>query len=426
MTLSEAITYARAHHPTMQVALARVAAAKADANIPRAQWLPQVGALGQVVVGTSNNTSASITSNNVVDLPRIGGTTAQSTGDWTPSGNTLVAVGIRQEIFDFGRIAIQSVTFDDEIEAQKASADNELLALCEVIREAYFSVVVAKQVVDVAEAAYGRALVHRDFAKAGVDAKLHAPSELLRTEADLARFDVARQQARGNVSVAQAVLAAAVGVPGASLDIKDDPVAFADVGTLDAIFDQASQKNPQLRMAIAQLRAQEGQTDAIRAEMLPNLYASGTLSGRAGGAATNTPLGDGWLPVVPNWDVALVLSWPLFDPVVSARAKASESREALRRAQIDESQLLIVADIRRRYAEFVVARDSLPALDRAVDAAKVNEQQVQARFQGGLANSVELADAEALLADAEIRRAMGRFDMYRSRARLSRAIAEDL
>jgi outer membrane protein TolC len=137
-------------------------------------------------------------------------------------------------------------------------------------------------------------------------------------------------------------------------------------------------------------------------------------------------MGEGWLPVVPNWDIALVLSWPLFDPVVTARAKASESREALRRAQIDESQLLIVAEIRRRYAEFVVARDSLPALDHAVDVAKVNEQQVQARFQGGLANSVELADAEALLADAEIRRVMGLFDMYRARARLSRAIAEDL
>jgi outer membrane protein TolC len=74
----------------------------------------------------------------------------------------------------------------------------------------------------------------------------------------------------------------------------------------------------------------------------------------------------------------------------------------------------------------IVARDALPGLERAVEAAVANYAQADARFKAGLGTSVELADAEALRADAEIQLALGRFELARARAALGRAIAEGL
>jgi outer membrane protein TolC len=73
-----------------------------------------------------------------------------------------------------------------------------------------------------------------------------------------------------------------------------------------------------------------------------------------------------------------------------------------------------------------VAREALPSLERELDAARANGAQADARFKAGLGTSVELADAEALRTDAEIRLALGTFELARARAAFGRAIAEGL
>jgi outer membrane protein TolC len=72
----------------------------------------------------------------------------------------------------------------------------------------------------------------------------------------------------------------------------------------------------------------------------------------------------------------------------------------------------------------VVARRALPALQQTLDAARANWAQADARFRAGLGTAVELADAEAVLADAEVQLALGTFDVARTRAVFGRAIAE--
>jgi outer membrane protein TolC len=73
-----------------------------------------------------------------------------------------------------------------------------------------------------------------------------------------------------------------------------------------------------------------------------------------------------------------------------------------------------------------VARSALVAFENAVTAARANYDQADARFRAGVGTAVELADAEAVRADAEISLAMGQFDVARARAAFGRAIAEGL
>ncbi|GAC1549902.1 MAG: hypothetical protein NVS3B10_13060 [Polyangiales bacterium] len=429
MSLPDAEAYARAHQPAMKVARARIAAAQAVAGIPKGQWTPQVGALAEILGGTANNTTASYTSDPILDIPRIGATPATTGASWRPYASTFLAVGASQELYDFGRIAAQSVALDAFVDVERAAGDVETLDLTLVVQESYFAVLGSKAVVSAAEAAYDRTKVHRDLAKAGVDNKLLAPIELARADADLARFDVGRIRARGALDLARSVFAAAVGVPQPTLDAVGELTAPPAMPSMAKAIGDAQQRDPVIRLALAEVNAQEASTKAIGAEMRPNVFLSATLSGRAGGApptSGGTPVGNGFLPVVPNWDVGLVFSWPLLDGVVDARVEAARAKEDTARAVLDVRKQAEIASIQQAYFAVRIAEESLPALERAVDAARINYTQASARFKGGLATSVEVADAEAILTDAEIQIAIGRFQLAKARAIFGRTIAEGL
>jgi outer membrane protein TolC len=192
---------------------------------------------------------------------------------------------------------------------------------------------------------------------------------------------------------------------------------------------KAQERDPRLAAAIAELRAAEERTRAIGAELRPNLSATATISGRAGDtppASGQVPTGDGWLPSVPNWDLGLVLTWPLFDGVVNARRAAASTFERVDRDEIDMKRVQVVARVRETYQRVQVARSAVVALENAVVAARANWEQADARFRAGIGNAVEVADAEAVRADADIELALGQFDLERSRAAFGRAIAEGL
>jgi len=432
MTLDVARTYAREHQPSVRAALARVAAAQEAAKVPRAQWLPQIGATAQIYVATANNTTAQYITTPDLDIPRIGGSTVvdASHAALQPYGSTLAAIGIGQEVFDFGRIAAQSAAADAQVEVARHGSDLAKLDVDFGVEEAFYAVLAAKGVLKASDEAYDRTREHRDLAKAGVASGLYSPIELTRAEADLARFDIGRIRARGGVTEAQATFAATVGVSDLMLDANGDFPSGTDAPTLRAALDQAAARDPRVAAAIARVRAQEATTRAIFAAMRPDLSATGTFSGRAGGGA---PSGagyaadyDGWLPSVPNWDVGLVLTWPIYDGTIVARGRASRAQEAAMRDDVDALKQLLTADVQRAYIAMTVARDALPGLERAATAAVANYAQADARFKAGLGTAVELADAEALRTDAEIELAIGKFDLAKARAQLSRVIAEGL
>ncbi len=432
MTLDEAIAFANAHQPSMRLARARIDAARAQSDIPRGQWLPRVGALAELMGGTSNNTTSSYVTNSVIDIPRIGGTSAITTdkldaASMKPYGSSFVGVGLDQEIFDFGRIAVQAAAFDAEADAESFRAESDRLDLELAVRETFFAVSSAKSIVRAAEAAFSRAKSQRDLTRAGVDNGLRTPVDLARAEADLARYDVGRVRSRGSLDLARGLLATTIGFPGAEVDAAEDLPPTAPSESLERALAEAERRDPALAAARARVKAQSEATRAIDAERRPNLYLSSTLSARAGGAPLAngaTSFGRGFLPDIPNYDVGVVLSVPLFDGVTNARRRASAARETVLKEEAELVRERGTEEVERAYFSVQTAEASVPALERARDAAKTSYEQTEARFQQGLGTSVELLEAQALLTEAEIQLSLGRFELARARARLGRAIAE--
>jgi outer membrane protein len=349
--------------------------------------------------------------------------TAQATGSWQPYGSSLVGVGLRQEVFDFGRIAAQSAVLDAAARAQGQRVQADTLNLDLAVRLAFFSVKASQAVLAAADAAYQRVKAHRDLAEAGVKSGLRAPIELTRADADLMRLDVGRVRARGALDTSRAVFAALVGLPQPQLDAVGDVPPVVPPPPLEQALSLALSREPSLLQAQALLEQQQAQSHAVLSELLPDLQLSSTLSGRAGGAGTAVPAANGWLPDVPNWDLGLVLGWQ-FGGTVLARHAASLQYEKAQVQQVESAKLQIQTSVEQAYVSLDVASRAVPALERSVGAARANYAQAEARFRAGLGTSVELADAESVRIDAEIQLALGQFDYVRARALLARAIAE--
>jgi outer membrane protein TolC len=430
LTLSEALAYARANQPELRAAVARLRGVETDAEVVRARWKPTFVATAQILATTTNNTTGSYVSVPGFDNPRVSATRAEgsATASFAPSPSTLAGVGGRQEVYDFGRISAAAAAADLRADAQRFSLASTRLVVDYDVEESYFAVYAAKAVLSASEKAYARAAVHRDMARAGVDTGLRRPIELTRAEAVLDQYDLDRIKGARGVAVAQSVLAAAVGLDAPRVDIVGEPPAPRDVPTLDGLMGVGLARNPDLLAAVARIRAQEQETRAVGAELRPNLYLTGAISGNAGGATPSsgeTGPEHGLLPAVPNWDVGLVLSWPLFDSTVTTREDRSRVEEQVAREDATAERQKLVAAIEEAYLDVQAARDALPVLHRAMDAAVANYDQANARFNVGLGNAVELADAEELRTRAEIELAIGTFEIARARAALARVIAED-
>ncbi|MDC3958362.1 TolC family protein [Polyangium jinanense] len=426
-SLREAITYAEKRNPDLVAARARVQAAQAAARVPRAQWLPSVGATAQILGSTVNNSTATVLSNPRVDLPRIGATRISAEPDFTPYASTLVAVGLRQEIFDFGRIAAQTAALDAQAELERQRTEGAKLDVTLEVTEAYWAVRAAKSVAQAADEAAARASTHRDAARAGVFAGLRTPVDLARAEAEVARFEVAKVRAQGSLAAAQAVFAAVVGVPDAALDAGGEAGEDEALGSLDALLERAREGSAEVQQAHARVDLAKAETRAAAAQMRPDIFLTAAISGRAGGAPPSngsTVGGHGFAPLVPNWDVGVVLSVPLYDPVLAARRDALREVEDVREAELEATRTTQAATVRQAYLGLVAARQALGALERSAAAARANHEQAEARFKAGLGTMLELVDAEALRVEAEVERAVGGFEVARARAALQRAVAE--
>src|SRR5262249_37633968 len=115
-----------------------------------------------------------------------------------------------------------------------------------------------------------------------------------------------------------------------------------------------------------------------------------------------------------------------FDATVLERRRAALARAEAAHADLDLARVSLALGAERAYVDLDGALKALPGLAEAVTAARANQAQADARFRAGLGTVVELADAEALLTNAQLDLAIGEFAVARARAALGRAMGQSL
>src|SRR5262249_9601332 len=150
---------------------------------------------------------------------------------------------------------------------------------------------------------------------------------------------------------------------------------------------------------------------------LPFVTFESAFSGRGSGAVApgvSTP-GDGLGLQVTNWAVGATITYPAFGTfTVRAKKRVEAQNEVAEKARYDQTiQALTTQDTRAQAlmkAALEIARNT--PVER--DAAIATESQARARYQNGLANITEVADAQRLLAQAETDDAVARLAVWRA------------
>lgn len=427
VTLPEALRLAAQNQPDVAIARARLDAVAAERNVAFARWAPSLGMLAEFVGASTNNSTATIISNSAVDIPRVGATATSPPVDWTPRMTTLVALGLRQQVWDFGRTSAltAAAVYATEIERNRLKATQ--LDLRFSVSQAFYAVLAAQAVLKAATASHERAKVLADFIEASVRLRLRAPVDRARSQADLSRAEANELRAESGLKLARSVLAITIGLDDAEVDASpSDLPASLPVQAYASI--TSNEHDPMLEIARLRLELRKEESYAVRAQLFPTLFLTGSISTRAGGAPTTAgavPVGLGGIPNVPNYSFGLVLSWNALDFVAMNRFWATRQNESVAAAEQRAIELRQRGTFYQVQQEYLVSTKTLIAQQKAFAAARSNFEQSEERYKAGLTSLLERSDAENLLTDAEIQLAVGEFQLARARLALERASAEE-
>jgi outer membrane protein len=290
------------------------------------------------------------------------------------------------------------------------------------VADAFLVLVAAEESARAAQANVERWDVFARAVKPLVDQQLRPGVDLSRTEAELA---LARNQeilAQQAVEVGRATLLEAMGFQEGTVKIDAGPVLTipreADVPAA------AFSSHPLLSRQRAAIQAAEARKSVIDGSYAPRINLQFSFSGRGSGFdGAGEPLDaeDGLWPNRYNWAGGVSLFFPLMDYfAVEARGRQEEALARAERSRIDEIVLGLSAQERKVRAYLEAAKKIARNTPVQLKAAREAHARSRSRYDAGLGNVTEVAEAQRLLAQAEIDDALARLGIWRAIAAAAR------
>lgn len=412
LTLNQAVDLALSNYPAIRAAQAQAAAASAGIDLARTAYLPKTDLLWQENRATRNNIFGLLLPQSVI--PPISGPalgTKSFDSAWGSAGGMLLS----WEPFDFGqRKANVDVA---RAVTQQANAGLELtrLDVATSAADAFLAVLAGDETVRAAQANVTRM---ETFAKAVhvlVDNQLRAGADASRADAELAAARIQLIQAQQTTEINRARLAEALGLAGTSVGIDTGPLL--ELPAITSVPTPNFESHPQAVAQAATVETVRARERILDRSYFPRFNFQAGLSGRGTGAPFNGNVEstNGLLPQTPNWASGMSISFPLFDVFsIRARRRIEASNEAAEKARYDQTiQTLKAQDARARAlvdGALRIAQNTPIELNAAQEA----EVRARARYDAQLANVTEVAEAQRLLAQAEIDDAVARLAVWRA------------
>lgn len=308
--------------------------------------------------------------------------------------NALAAQGtLSTTLFDARQIPNVQAT-DLTAEARQKQAEEQARRLAFETAEAFYAALAADRTLDAASRRLDLAAATSSNAQDRFSAGLVAKSQVNRTRLDFAEARQTRAEAARARRLARLALGFLIGVePTGPLSVPTTPRPSPP--------DDAPLDRPDIVAARLLAEAAQRATWAPWLSLLPTLDLVAQLR------ATNET---GFQGNTFNWDIALTLSWVLYD------GGARYAEMDLTRARLEAARLEAAALERGADVEMARARADLEArleiLAQAEDRARLaeeNRDEVAARFRRGLATALEGTDAATAAFEASVALEQARF-----------------
>lgn len=419
-TLEGAVSFALEHHPAVRAQIALEHGAEADVAGARAALLPRLDASLELERSTGNVVAGSAFA--LPGMPLTSGPAGTRDFDSGTFGSAISLSAGLDVVALLRRMDLVDASLADRGRA-KATTDVRRLAIAAGAAQAFLELAGAQEALKAARAAVARATSFATQTDTLVAQELRPGADASRARAEIAAAGTLLARAQQAVAVRRAQLGQALGLGGESLTIDAGALARLPVQSSDA-----RQTHPLLVEARQVVVAAGSRQSAMRLEFLPRIELAGALwargTGYDRGGTTPAPLG-GLVPNTPNWGTALIIAWPVLE-LFSVRAKevAATASLDLAHAREDEVAQIVASEIEVTRAQLEGAKEIAARTIAATDAARTAEQQASARFAAGLGTALEVADAQRLLAQAELDDASGRLGVWTAMFLLSRALGD--
>ncbi len=283
------------------------------------------------------------------------------------------------------------------------------------VADAFFQVARARKAVDIAVANVTRLTTHRDAVLQKLQLSEVTKTELYRTEAELAQAEAEQIQADNALQLARAGLARLVDLqPGFTIDEQVAQPHGDDALPLDTLKKNALNDRPEMKSLAVQAQIAEDEVTYARGAYWPTVGLEGA-----------------WMRMDQRPEsvydesiyVGATLDFRFYDGGLR-KAEVSQARSRMRQASLQRSDTArqIEVEVENAWRELQSRKSVITALTSQLAYAKQNYAAVSRLFEHGLANSVDVMDANTLLVTGERRLTGARYDLRVARLNLKRAV----
>jgi outer membrane protein len=412
LTLEQALQFAIDHYPTVRAVLEQVNASAAGVSVARSAYLPRLDSLWQSNRGTANNIFGHVLPQSVI--PSMSGPvlpSASGGGVWGSATGALFS----WEPFDFGLRQATVVSAEAAVTRARAAEALTRLDVQTAVGTPFFNIVGAQRAVAALQADVDR----RDLLSRAVhtlgDNQLRPGAEASRGDAERAAAQTRLIQAQQAVALAQITLARVLGVTSGSVAM--DATTRVDRVPTDVPTGPTTTHPPtQLRQAAVDVA--QAQEHLLSRTDLPHVCFQSSVLARGSGANANGQLDGGFSGLGldrANCAAGVQVVFPAFDDSsLRARKTAAAASGRPESAFYDEALLTLTSQQQEAAAMVQAARAVAANTPVQLAAARQSEAQATARYQAGSASIVEVADAQGLLAQAEVQDQLARIDVWRA------------
>jgi outer membrane protein TolC len=412
LTLPQAIENSLKNYPSIRVSQEQINAASAAIQLARTAYLPKVDALAQANRATRNNVFGLLLPQSVI--PSMSGPVIGSNNFGSVWGSAIGGL-VTWEPFDFGLRDANVATANAARAQSEAAVKRTQFEVAVATVDAYLTLVAAQETVRAAQAGVDRAEVVVKTITAQVGAQLRPGADQSRSEAELAAARTQLIQAQQAIDVSRATLSQFTGADPSKISVVSGSLVQLPPDQSPQSLNAAAnpimvEQNAAVEQARAQLRAMER-------SYFPRFYLQGAAYARGTGAESNGDrLGglNGLAPNYQNYALGFTVTFPILDlPALRAREAAQNSTIRAQAARSEQIAVDLRAQWNRAVATLNGARRVAANTPVQVSSARTAVQQATARYEAGLANIDELAEAQRLLTQAEIDDALARLTVWR-------------
>lgn len=412
ITLHQAVEQSVEKYPAVRVSLEQVSAAAAGVQLARTSFLPKADFLSQVNRATRNNVFGMLLPQSTI-APISGPPLAANsiTNVWGTAAGFLVS----WEPFDFGLRKANVAVADVARKRAEAGVARTKLDVATAAADAFLTILAAEQMVRSAQANIARGKALETAVGALVRAELKPGADAERTRAEIALAETQLIQAEQAVAVSRAALAQLLGVAPGEVDATAGRLLSAppEVELAGGVSDHPAAREQ--NVAIEEVKARQVALDRTwypKFALQGTTYARGTGAfpdGTTGGAAS------GLGPNIHNWGLGFTMTFPLLEqPAIKAKREIEVHKERGEAARLDQVLRDLNGRLEKSKAVLEGARRAAKQAPVQLQAARAVEQQATARYKAGLATIVEVADAQRVLAQAEIDESLANLNIWRA------------